>query len=130
MQRGRSQGKISIEIRFHDRIPLYQIPIVIASRFRSPQKPWPVSRRGCALLSQMASLTATSGIIVRIFTMDTGKGEVTLLLDRLAGGDRSAEEALMPRVYAELHRLAVLRSRGERSDHTLQATALVNEAYL
>jgi RNA polymerase sigma factor (TIGR02999 family) len=62
--------------------------------------------------------------------MDTGKGEVTLLLDRLAGGDRSAEEALMPRVYAELHRLAVLRLRGERSDHTLQATALVNEAYL
>lgn len=62
--------------------------------------------------------------------MDTGKGEVTLLLDRLAGGDRSAEEALMPRVYTELHRLAMMRLRGERADHTLQATALVNEAYL
>jgi RNA polymerase sigma factor (TIGR02999 family) len=36
----------------------------------------------------------------------------------------------MPVVYAELHRLARARLRGERADHTLQATALVNEAYV
>jgi RNA polymerase sigma factor (TIGR02999 family) len=62
--------------------------------------------------------------------MDTKRGEVTLLLDRLADGDRSAEEALMPRVYLELHRLAMARLRTERPGHTLQATALVHEAYL
>jgi RNA polymerase sigma factor (TIGR02999 family) len=62
--------------------------------------------------------------------MDSHKGEVTLLLDRLADGDRSAEEALMPRVYVELHRLAMARLRSERPGHTLQATALVHEVYL
>lgn len=62
--------------------------------------------------------------------MGTEKGELTLLLDRLAGGDRSAEEALMPRVYVELHRLAMARLRSERPGHTLQATALVHEVYL
>jgi RNA polymerase sigma factor (TIGR02999 family) len=59
-----------------------------------------------------------------------GKGEVTLLLERLADGDRSAEEALLPRVYVELHRLAMAKMRSERPGHTLQATALVHEVYL
>jgi RNA polymerase sigma factor (TIGR02999 family) len=58
------------------------------------------------------------------------KGEITVLLDRLAEGDRSAEEALLQRIYVELHRLAVTRLRSERPNHTLQATALVHEAYL
>jgi RNA polymerase sigma factor (TIGR02999 family) len=62
--------------------------------------------------------------------MATNKGEITVLLDRLAQGDRSAEEALMPRVYVELHRLAAARLHSERGGHTLQATALVHEAYL
>jgi len=62
--------------------------------------------------------------------MATVKGEITLLLDRLTQGDRSAEEALMPRVYIELHRIATARLRSERGGHTLQATALVHEAYL
>ena len=62
--------------------------------------------------------------------METAKGEVTLLLERLAAGDQSAEDALLPRVYVELHRLALARLRKERPNHTLQATALVNEAYL
>jgi RNA polymerase sigma-70 factor, ECF subfamily len=62
--------------------------------------------------------------------MNSEKGEITLLLDRLSHGDRSAEEELMPQVFAELHRLASSRLRGERDGHTLQATALVNEAYL
>jgi len=58
------------------------------------------------------------------------KGEVTVLLERLASGDPAAEEALMPRVYVQLHRLAMARMRSERPGHTLQATALVHEVYL
>jgi RNA polymerase sigma factor (TIGR02999 family) len=69
-------------------------------------------------------------IISERVRMELPKGEVTLLLDRLAEGDRSAEEALLPRVYIELHRLAMARLRFERPGHTLQATALVHEVYL
>jgi RNA polymerase sigma-70 factor, ECF subfamily len=58
------------------------------------------------------------------------KGEITVLLERISNGDRSAEEALIPRVYVELHRLALSRLRSERKNHTLQATALVHEVYV
>jgi RNA polymerase sigma factor (TIGR02999 family) len=56
--------------------------------------------------------------------------EVTQLLAKLNNGDRTALDALLPLVYDELRRLADRYLRRERSDHTLQATALVNEAYL
>lgn len=56
--------------------------------------------------------------------------ETTRLLRRLAEGDKSAEAELMPAVYLELKRLAAGYLRRERQDHTLQATALVHEAYL
>ena len=62
--------------------------------------------------------------------MDGPSGEVTELLARMSAGDRSAEDALLPLVYAELHRQAVARMRSERSGHTLQPTALVHEVYL
>ncbi len=62
--------------------------------------------------------------------MSSGASDVTELLRRLARGDRSAIEPLMPLVYAELHRRATLLMRNERKDHTLQPTALVHEAYL
>jgi RNA polymerase sigma factor (TIGR02999 family) len=55
---------------------------------------------------------------------------VTQLLVRWRAGDREALEALMPLVYDELRRLAHHYLRQERSDHTLQSTALVHEAYL
>jgi RNA polymerase sigma factor (TIGR02999 family) len=55
---------------------------------------------------------------------------VTELLVRWREGDREALEALMPLVYDELRRLARHYLRQERSDHTLQSTALVHEAYL
>jgi RNA polymerase sigma factor (TIGR02999 family) len=58
---------------------------------------------------------------------DDSRGEVTLLLDRWRGGDAAAFEALVPVVYADLRRLARSMMRRERSDHTLQATALLNE---
>jgi RNA polymerase sigma-70 factor, ECF subfamily len=62
--------------------------------------------------------------------MDTGGGQVTQLLKAMRAGDSNAAENLLPLVYAELHRLAKSYMRRERPDHTLQATALINEAYL
>jgi RNA polymerase sigma factor (TIGR02999 family) len=56
--------------------------------------------------------------------------QVTTLLVRWREGDREALEQLMPLVYDELRRLASHYLRQERSDHTLQSTALVHEAYL
>jgi len=56
--------------------------------------------------------------------------EVTQLLLAWNDGDESALEKLAPLVYAELRRLAKRRMRLERPDHTLQTTALINEAYL
>jgi RNA polymerase sigma factor (TIGR02999 family) len=56
--------------------------------------------------------------------------DVTQLLENWSNGDREALERLMPLVYDELHRLARGYLRRERSDHTLQSTALVHEAYL
>jgi RNA polymerase sigma factor (TIGR02999 family) len=55
---------------------------------------------------------------------------VTDLLKHWRAGDAAALEALIPLVYDELHRLARNLLRGERKTHTLQSTALVNEAYL
>ena len=56
--------------------------------------------------------------------------EVTQLLLAWNDGDESALEKLVPLVYDELRRLAKRRMRLERPDHTLQTTALINEAYL
>jgi RNA polymerase sigma-70 factor, ECF subfamily len=56
--------------------------------------------------------------------------EITQWLTDWSNGDRSALEKLTPLVYRELHRLAQAYMRGERVGHTLQTTALVNEAYL
>lgn len=55
---------------------------------------------------------------------------VTQLLLEWRGGNQRALDQLMPFVYDELRRLAQHYMRSERSEHTLQATALVNEAYL
>jgi RNA polymerase sigma-70 factor, ECF subfamily len=57
-------------------------------------------------------------------------GKITVLLKALNTGDTSAANELLPLVYAELHRLAAGYMRRERPDHTLQATALINQAYL
>ncbi len=62
--------------------------------------------------------------------MAAAGGEITLLLDQLRQGNRDAESQLMPLVYDELRQLARGYLRAERADHTLQATALVHEAYL
>jgi len=56
--------------------------------------------------------------------------EITPLLLRWSQGDEIALSQLLPIVYQELHRLAQHYLRGENPDHTLQPTALINEAYL
>jgi len=60
----------------------------------------------------------------------TSPDEITDLLVAWGDGDRAALERLVPLVHAELRRLARGYMRGERHGHTLQTTALVNEAYL
>ena len=56
--------------------------------------------------------------------------DVTVLLSALTRGEEDAAGKLIPVVYDELRRLAASYMRRERQDHTLQATALVHEAYL
>src|SRR5262245_15889801 len=55
---------------------------------------------------------------------------VTRLLDAVAAGDRQAAADLLPLVYSELRKLAAARMAAEPAGHTLDATALVHEAYL
>jgi RNA polymerase sigma factor (TIGR02999 family) len=62
--------------------------------------------------------------------IDDPKTNITQLLVAWGRGDQEALEALVPHVQLELHRLAAHYIAGERPGHTLQATALVNEAYL
>lgn len=52
------------------------------------------------------------------------------LFGRFRGGDEAALNGLVAALYSELHRIAARHLRGERTGHTLQATALVHEAYL
>src|SRR6516164_5748789 len=57
-------------------------------------------------------------------------GEVSEFLRAWSDGDRGALDSLTPLVYHELHRLARRYMRGERPGHSLQTSALVNEAYM
>jgi RNA polymerase sigma factor (TIGR02999 family) len=59
-----------------------------------------------------------------------GRGEVTTLLAEYSRGNEAALDTLIQRVYPALHRLARRLMAGERVDHTLSATALVNEGFL
>ena len=55
---------------------------------------------------------------------------ITRMLKDWSGGNREALDKLLPFVYTELHRQASRYLRRERNDHTLQTTALINEAYM
>lgn len=61
---------------------------------------------------------------------DGSTHQVTELLQKWSDGDADALEQLTPVIYSELHRIARRCMRRERDNHTLQTTALVNEAYL
>ncbi len=57
-------------------------------------------------------------------------GEITALLQKLSRGDKEAQQELIPHVYKQLRLLAANCLRSERPNHSLQATALIHEAYL
>lgn len=57
-------------------------------------------------------------------------GDISELLDRARGGDKSAQEGLLPLVYDELRRIAAARIRHQPPGSTLNPTALVHEAYM
>ena len=57
-------------------------------------------------------------------------GQITRLLENARGGDPKAMDLVLPFVMDELHRIATAKLRGHRPGQTLQATALVNEAYV
>jgi RNA polymerase sigma factor (TIGR02999 family) len=59
-----------------------------------------------------------------------GADEVTRLLNKMSSGDEASPDKLLELVYDDLRRLASAYMQNERSDHTLQATALVHEAYM
>ena len=61
---------------------------------------------------------------------DSEPSDITRLLEAAGGGDPRAAQELLPLVYNQLRRAAQLQMAGERPEHTLQATALVHEAYL
>jgi RNA polymerase sigma factor (TIGR02999 family) len=87
---------------------------------------------------QAESVTEISGVVLpsrfvqsaREMVPGTLPREVTQLLGDWSGGDREAIDELMPLVYEELRRIARRHMAQERVGHTMQATALVNEAYL
>lgn len=66
----------------------------------------------------------------RASSMESSRSEVTELLQLWSDGRRDALDRLLPQIYAELRRLASSYLRRERHDHTLQATALVHEAFI
>jgi len=75
-------------------------------------------------------LHLASQSLPRTEQMSSSEEEVTALLRRWRDGDEAALNKLTPLVYDELHRLAHKYIRRERPGHTLQTTALVNEAYV
>jgi RNA polymerase sigma factor (TIGR02999 family) len=62
--------------------------------------------------------------------MSEASGQVTMLLRAMNRGDAAAADKLLALVYKELHHVAEGYMRRERPDHTLQPTALINEAYI
>jgi RNA polymerase sigma factor (TIGR02999 family) len=81
-----------------------------------------------SLPSRMLKPSPESGTVDRMSS--TQKQDITQLLVDLTRGDKEALDKLLPLVYDELRRLADRYLRKERADHSLQATALVHEAYL
>ncbi len=84
--------------------------------------------------STISAITALCGkfissSVAKIMSVEATK-EVTLLLQKWSDGDASALEELTPIIHAELHRIAHRYMNRERDGHTLQTTALVNEAYM
>src|SRR5207247_10544572 len=82
------------------------------------------SLEGCRRRTTPFLQRAAAGVIF------TSMSEVTRILSALEQGDPSAAEQLLPLVYAELRQLAAQKLAQEKPGQTLQATALVHDAYL
>jgi RNA polymerase sigma-70 factor, ECF subfamily len=87
----------------------------VAPRFFLSRASWPTLH-----------LEIPNALLQSNMTEDT----ITQLLGRWTSGDREAAERVLPRVYEELRRIAARQLHRERDAHTLQATAIVHEAYL
>src|ERR1035438_3563051 len=94
-------------------------PLIVQNR--------PPSKNNPSLLRDQSTIL---GNCWRRCAMESDSKDVTLLLQRIEGGDHDAANLLVPLLYQELRRMAGSFLRNERPNHTLQATALVNEAYL
>ena len=75
----------------------------------------------------MGHYPVATGVAARIVASNS---DITALLDEWGRGNRRALDELLPRVYAELRRVAARQLRRERDGHSLQPTALVHEVYL
>jgi hypothetical protein len=80
-------------------------------------------------------MTAAPGVVPRFYILSAdynhlSMNEVTRILDRIQDGESAAAEALLPLVYDELRKLAAGHMANEAPGHSLNATALVHEAYL
>lgn len=106
---------------------------------------YPSNQRGCALrcdilgsCSQVffANIGERGLTLLQAASAVSGKGKhveqtgVTVILDRASSGDQKAITELFPLVYAELRAIAAGQLQQERAGHTLQPTALVNEAFM
>ena len=97
--------------------------------------PWEIGLRAAAGRLSLSAIEepASPGTSIpkdESTTMCADEGDVTTLLRAMKNGDEAAAEKLLPLVYNELHRLAKTYMQRERPDHTLQPTALINEAYM
>ncbi len=70
------------------------------------------------------------GNITHDIAIGFSMGDVTQILSDIESGDQGAAEKLLPLIYEDLRRLAAAKMAGESPDHTLQATALVHDAYV
>jgi len=71
-----------------------------------------------------------NAIYLKSNVMNEPQKDVTILLNAVSAGEESAPEKLLEAVYGDLRRLAAKYMRNKRDDHTLQATALVHEAFI
>jgi RNA polymerase sigma factor (TIGR02999 family) len=87
-------------------------------------------QRFASLLNGVIPIYFELDLVLVIWDSSLGVSDITLILNAAQQGDPKAAEELLPLIYDELRRLAAWRMANERPGQTLQATALVHEAYL
>jgi RNA polymerase sigma-70 factor (ECF subfamily) len=118
------------DLRFDSRFSLPGIEIVMQLSRHLHQKIGQFVDSVCGKWISSPAFPSHSGIPPEEEVATPSSPDVTQLLKDWRNGDQQALERLTPLVYGELRRLAARYLRRERADHTLQATALVNEAYV